>query len=499
MKKRNKKELNNKKYLLIIGIVIFILTFITILFFKSSLQEKHEIKLLEKEITMVTTTMNKKEFNYKKIKKYLNRNITTKERLIIEKSIESYLLDILTNTNKIITISKDKKVLNILTTKNIIKEKNDLSNTKQYLKDSKESLTKSINILKDISKNKYKYYKKINKNYKKKYKELLSTNVNIKKYIVLSDKLSKNIDIINESIYYIEKNKDFFKEENNNLIITKRKKLEEYNSILNKLKDIKLINYTEPKLIDDKTPPKIEATDISTTAGTNININDKIKCIDEVDDKVECSINGQYDINKTGTYKITIKATDKSNNTSTKVITITVNQKAISNGSYYTEVIRNQNTVIVYGQDSNGNYNKIVRVMPCSVGRSGQDTPTGTFHTSDKYRWGALYGGVYGQYATRIVSDILFHSVPYYSQNPGNLEWEEYNKLGSPASLGCVRMTVKDVKWIYDNCQKGMTVKIYDGNLPAGVSKPSAPKIPSTSLNNAWDTTDPEPNNHWNK
>ena len=136
--------------------------------------------------------------------------------------------------------------------------------------------------------------------------------------------------------------------------------------------------------------------------------------------------------------------------------------------------------------------------MPCSVGRDGQDTPTGIFTTTDKYRWGGLYGGVWGQYATRIVNDILFHSVPYYSENPGDLEWEEYNKLGSPASLGCVRMTVRDVKWLYENCPSGMTVKIYDGELPTGVSKPSAPKIDGTSPNKGWDPTDPDVNNPWN-
>ena len=210
-------------------------------------------------------------------------------------------------------------------------------------------------------------------------------------------------------------------------------------------------------------------------------------------------ISGEYDTNKPGEYNIKISAKDKSNNESSTSITLTVNKKVVYKAPYYTEVIRNQNTVIVYGLDENNEYTKIVKVMPCSVGRSGQDTPTGTFTTSDKYRWGGLYGGVWGQYSTRIVSDILFHSVPYYSQNPGDLEWEEYNKLGSPASLWCVRMTVRDVKWLFDNCPSGMTVKIYDGNLPSGVSKPSAPKIDASSPNKGWDPTDPDTNNPWNQ
>jgi lipoprotein-anchoring transpeptidase ErfK/SrfK len=66
-----------------------------------------------------------------------------------------------------------------------------------------------------------------------------------------------------------------------------------------------------------------------------------------------------------------------------------------------------------------------------------------------------LCGNVYGQYACRITGSILFHSVPYEKQDKSTLEWWEYDKLGETASLGCIRLTVEDAKWIYDNCAKG--------------------------------------------
>ena len=165
---------------------------------------------------------------------------------------------------------------------------------------------------------------------------------------------------------------------------------------------------------------------------------------------------------------------------------------------FYIEVIRNQNVVIVYGKDSDNQYTKVVKVFVASVGRNGK-TPTGTFKTTRGYEWHALIGGVYGQYSTQIKGSYLFHSVPYYSKNKGNLEWEEYNKLGTAASAGCVRLAVRDAKWIYDNIGNGTTVKIYDGNLPSGVSKPSAIKISSSSPNKGWDPTDPDSNNPWKK
>ena len=60
-------------------------------------------------------------------------------------------------------------------------------------------------------------------------------------------------------------------------------------------------------------------------------------------------------------------------------------------------------------------------------------------------------------------------------------------------------MTVKDVKWIYDNCPVGTKVKIYDGNIPSGITKPAVPKIPADSPNKGWDPTDPDKNNPWKK
>ena len=54
--------------------------------------------------------------------------------------------------------------------------------------------------------------------------------------------------------------------------------------------------------------------------------------------------------------------------------------------------------------------------------------------------------------ATQITGNILFHSVPYTEKyNNASLEYWEYDKLGTSASLGCIRLTVKNAKWIYDN------------------------------------------------
>ena len=79
------------------------------------------------------------------------------------------------------------------------------------------------------------------------------------------------------------------------------------------------------------------------------------------------------------------------------------------------------------------------------------------------------------------------------------LEYEEFNKLGSPASLGCVRLNVQDAKWIYDNCPYGTTVIVYDDETsPGPLGKPSVIKIPEDSPYRGWDPTDPDSSNPWN-
>ena len=138
-----------------------------------------------------------------------------------------------------------------------------------------------------------------------------------------------------------------------------------------------------------------------------------------------------------------------------------------------------------------------LKVFACSTGKYG-NTVVGTFKTTNYYEWHLMNGNCYSRYAVRFNQHELMHSVPYYRHSPDSLEYRQYNKLGSPASMGCCRLALADAKWIYDNIPYGTTVKIYDSaTLPAGVTKPSAIKIDVNSPNRGWDPTDPNPANPW--
>ena len=155
--------------------------------------------------------------------------------------------------------------------------------------------------------------------------------------------------------------------------------------------------------------------------------------------------------------------------------------------SYYITVNRAKCQVMVYAKSETGKYDIPVKTFVCSVGMPGTPTPTGTFTTPAKYRWHTLMGPSYGQYCTRIVGGVLFHSVAGSNMTSHNLSAGNYNMLGQPASHGCVRLCVRDAKWIYDNCALGTTVTISD-TVAMQFDKPTSIKIPASQN---WDPTDP--------
>ncbi len=160
------------------------------------------------------------------------------------------------------------------------------------------------------------------------------------------------------------------------------------------------------------------------------------------------------------------------------------------NGATYAiKVNRQENIVTIYSLDEDGYYTVPVKAMCCSVSGEG-NTPTGLFTTSDKYTWRYLKGDVYGQYAYRIYKGILFHSVPYTRQSKSSLETWEFNKLGTGASLGCVRLCVADAKWIYENCEKGTYVNIFDSDYYGPMGKPQPAYTFEDTESTGWDPTD---------
>ena len=162
------------------------------------------------------------------------------------------------------------------------------------------------------------------------------------------------------------------------------------------------------------------------------------------------------------------------------------------NGTYWLKVNEQRNVVTAY-KKVDGKW-KPWRAMLCSTGVGGA-TPRGTFYTQGKWNWGALMNDVYGQYCTHITGDILFHSVYYLeAYDKKSQPTSQFNALGSAASHGCIRLSVMDAKWIYDNCRVGTKVTIYRSSNAGPLGKPAGITV-SQSRYQYWDPTDPDPAN----
>ncbi|MCR5791982.1 MAG: L,D-transpeptidase [Lachnospiraceae bacterium] len=180
---------------------------------------------------------------------------------------------------------------------------------------------------------------------------------------------------------------------------------------------------------------------------------------------------------------------------------------------FYIELNRAACCVTIYAYDSQTkSYCIPVKRCSVSVGRDTSTTagaggltektsytPIGTYSIctngqSVKYTMKPMLepdgSTCYARWASHIVGNVYFHSIAVGSQSHYALNPNHYNKLGSPASAGCIRMTVSDAKWIYDYASKGSVVKIIKGNAnrPGPLGKEPTIKV-SSSIH--YDPTDP--------
>ena len=125
-----------------------------------------------------------------------------------------------------------------------------------------------------------------------------------------------------------------------------------------------------------------------------------------------------------------------------------------SSNDFRIEVDLTKQKVFVYYKDN------MIKEMICSGGADQSPTPLGEFETSDKikYSWVERFN-VGAFYWTRFYKTYLFHSVPYNENK--EMIVEEYEKLGSPASHGCIRLKLEEAKWLYDKLPSGVKVIIH--------------------------------------
>lgn len=125
-------------------------------------------------------------------------------------------------------------------------------------------------------------------------------------------------------------------------------------------------------------------------------------------------------------------------------------------GEVWVEVALAEQKVRVYRE------RRVIREMTASTGTADEPTPVGSFRLQNRGPW--FFSKRYGQGGFYWVSflnwgEYLFHSVP--TDEHRRIIPEEAAKLGTPASHGCVRLSLEDARWFYENMPSGTRVEIH--------------------------------------
>ena len=190
-------------------------------------------------------------------------------------------------------------------------------------------------------------------------------------------------------------------------------------------------------------------------------------------------------------------ATTKRTTTAAAVTTTTTaaqEDPAFGNEQGAIYVYLKSQTVVVYKTDGT-----VRKAFTCSSGKAATPTKTGDYSIRSKYRWRLMIGNCYTQYASSFSSGYLFHSIPYNRRNAATMSDASYDKLGTPASSGCIRLCFRDSKWIYDNCPIGTFVRVVNEEAPADIVPLPIPPRNTDAAYSGWDPTDTAPNNPYNQ
>ena len=126
--------------------------------------------------------------------------------------------------------------------------------------------------------------------------------------------------------------------------------------------------------------------------------------------------------------------------------------------------------ISIMTMDEDGYYTNLYKQFKCSTGLGATPTVTGSFKVKKKAPWLESYptitqgGGeyqVYARYRTTIYDDYHFHSILYQDKMDfRSMTRTSFYNLGRRASHGCIRLTTRDAKWIYTNCDIGTPIRI---------------------------------------
>ena len=238
------------------------------------------------------------------------------------------------------------------------------------------------------------------------------------------------------------------------------------------------------EVIDDEKPTIEGVKDITITEGTEVDLLKDVVIKDNSKDEVKSEVLGEYDINKPGTYKLSVNATDKDNNTNSVEFNLIVNEKpkeevkpvtptptptpapqkedvdlsGVStkgyeikrvNGIYYVKGILVANKTYSLPSDYNPGgllkeFNTAFNKMKADAAKEGI-----SLWVASGFRSYSLQNGLYNQYSNSYGKA----SADTFSARPGHSE----HQTGLAADLNQIDQSfgnTKAGKWLANNCYK---------------------------------------------
>ena len=190
--------------------------------------DEKEKKLLEDEMTEVVKYINNDEVDVEKIKEITAADITTGNRLAVEKALESYIIDTANAINTALVLLNDQRMTNLLTATNYQNDGPIFTNSKNYIEEARKKLLQYFTNPTDDD-----YYDEM-------YKELaIGSGLNldsVKNFSSSLDSVINLLDVSNETLTFLSQNAQGWQIQNNQIYFTTQDLLNTYNTLIAKIK-----------------------------------------------------------------------------------------------------------------------------------------------------------------------------------------------------------------------------------------------------------------------
>ena len=142
---------------------------------------------------------------------------------------------------------------------------------------------------------------------------------------------------------------------------------------------------------------------------------------------------------------------------------------------------------------------KPFRCMNCCAGKSSTPSPQGTYRLGGKWKWFHMAGrdyNVFVRYAIHVTGDYFLHSCCYnVGTNPRKEYSNQIGELGTHRTHGCIRFSVTDAKWIYNNKSHIKSVTLTRSSKHDKLGRPTIRTKNKYKKKRNWDPTDPNRKN----